>query len=446
MNFEKIVCVIVDAYSTGKNLALAFKARGYPCIHIKSSEQLPENFQHRKEDFIKSLTYIGDIDEIIKELQEFKVKLCVPGYESGVALADLLSEILELPGNGTQLSTARRNKFEMIECVAKAGISTVQHFKSDDLNRILNWVKENNLNQVVLKPLDSANGDGVYFCNTKEEISAAFKNIISKKNQFGEKNQIVLTESYNEGEEYIVNTVSWENKHFTAEIWHITRRVNTTIYEKAEIVDPLDAIWPTLIEYTKKVLNALGIKYGAGTTELKYSRTNGPILIETSSRLMGGAPLILSQEVIGYTQLSLMIEAYLEPDVFLKRFEEKPGALNKMGMAVLLISNTEGKLTRNLNFKQFASIQSLIGYKIINIEQGNIIFKTIDSLTSPGEIYLLALNKQQLEEDYKRIRNIEADDFYTSAVEVKVSTHINQFFATSHPADVTNPTSVLKPI
>lgn len=65
MLFTKTVCIIVDAFSTGKNVAPILKAQGYSCIHIKSSEELPSKYKFDESNFIISLTYKNNLDEIL---------------------------------------------------------------------------------------------------------------------------------------------------------------------------------------------------------------------------------------------------------------------------------------------------------------------------------------------------------------------------------------------
>ncbi|MBA3537891.1 MAG: hypothetical protein H0T84_15005, partial [Tatlockia sp.] len=178
-SYCKYVCIIVDAYSTGKNLAPSIQAQGLPCIHIRSSSTLPSRFKHNESDFILSLRYDGNPEAILAKIRPYIVKCCIPGYESGVELADLLCEKYNLPGNGSQYSVMKRDKYWMNEAVAKAGLSTVNHCKSNKLATLINWTRTGNSYPVVAKPLDSANGDGVFFCNNKSELEDAFFKITS---------------------------------------------------------------------------------------------------------------------------------------------------------------------------------------------------------------------------------------------------------------------------
>ncbi|MBX9704222.1 MAG: ATP-grasp domain-containing protein, partial [Silvanigrellaceae bacterium] len=246
MPYYKFICVIVDAYSTGKYLAPILTAQGYPCIHIKSSPSLPFRFQHNENNFIENVTYENDIEHILSCLKSYIVKFCIPGYESGVELADLLNEKLGLPGNKSEFSVRKRNKYLMNEAVTAENLPTVKHYYSNTLPSLINWVKTINNYPVVAKPLDSANGDGVHFCNNDEELQIAFQHITSSHNQFGVQNKEILVEALNIGDEYIINTVSYGKKHFIAEIWKVTRKGLTTIYDKAEILSDNEDEWDIL--------------------------------------------------------------------------------------------------------------------------------------------------------------------------------------------------------
>ncbi|MBA2652714.1 MAG: ATP-grasp domain-containing protein [Tatlockia sp.] len=417
-SYCKYVCIIVDAYSTGKNLAPIIRSQGLPCIHIKSSSNLPSRYQHDESNFILSLTYDGDIEALLAKIQPFIVKFCIPGYESGVELADLLCEKYNVPGNGSQYSAMKRDKYCMNEAVAQAGLATVKHCRSNHFPVLLNWTKTENGYPVVAKPLDSANGDGVFFCNNESELKEAYLTITTSKNQFGVTNKEVLLEGLNVGTEYIINTVSWQKQHFIVEIWRVTRKPNTTIYEKAEIVGWDEDEWPELAKYTTHVLQALHIQYGAATTEVKYTQEKGAVLLETSGRLMGNSPLGFLHDLSGLTQLSLLIEAYMNTDDFLERFNRARVPAKVHGVAVVLISNYEGKLTRNFG-NVFTKLNTLHSFNI-DSEPGTTICKTTNSLTAPGELYLMG-SKEELEADYLEIRRLEETLYQQATLPVSSS-------------------------
>lgn len=405
-NFTKIVCVIVDAYSTGRKIAPALIANDYKCIHIQSSNTLPKEISKTliQSDFIKSIIYAGNINQLMNQLNGYQIKLCVAGYESGVELADALAERLNLPNNGTLLSKARRDKWLMSEVISKTGLLTAKSYKSNNPKDISNWInKENILFPIVIKPLKSANGDQVYFCYTENEIYNACQKIINSTDCFGEENKDVLVQPYLDGQEYIVNSVSYE-EHFIAEIWRVNRKGLSTIYDYCEIIYDTDYKFKELTAYTKEVLNALGIKYGAATTELKYT-SRGIALIECASRLMGGAELSFTTELFGFNQLSLMITAYLNPMLFLNSLKTLKVNSDKIAVAVLLISNVAGVIQQEIDKDNFEKLPTLFCYDLPSI--GYNLQITVDSLTTPGVIYLMGKNKDFIKKDYQKIRDLE---------------------------------------
>jgi biotin carboxylase len=411
--------IIIDAFSTGKTLAKFLKQYGHNLIHIKSSPALPSRFQHNPEDFSENLEYTGDINNIEQILTKYKkIIMCVPGSESGVELADLLSERLGLPTNGTEFSKARRNKFEMIDKVAAAGIPTVKHYKANNVEDIIEWWdKELKEDRIVLKPLESASGDNVFFCHNRKEIIAAFEIIIKDQNLFGEQNIEVLAESFNQGCEYIVNTVSSHGFHIVTEIWRINKKPGTLIYDTAEIVHENEEEFEKLFNYAKQVLDALHIQYGACTTELKYTKQDGPKLIETGARMMGAAPVTFSNELAGCSQVSLMADAYLSLDKeeFMACVATRKHNKKFYGMAVILISYVLGTLTDDLDTSDIEKLKTYHS-KAIAVKKGDSLPITVDSLTAPGEIYLFSTEKEELLEDYRALRDIEANKLYVSAL------------------------------
>lgn len=468
------IIVIVDCFSTAKQLPdllgkeledkkLEKDSKFLGFIHVKSSKDLPANFKHKPEDFIENIIYEEGpeaMQRLVDKLKKYNIQFCIGGSESGVELADQLAQALKLPNNDPKHSALRRDKFPMGEAVAEAGLKTVKQLKSHELKAVVDWaqeaLREDPEHPVVLKPLSSASGQGVYFCKDEEEVSTAFNKIMDEKNIFGQKNTAVLAQTFNAGVEYIINTVSWGGVHFVAEIHRILKIQGTeSLYDTATIVTRKDEEWNEISEYVKKVLNAVHIQYGPGTTEIKYTPKGGPVLIETGSRPMQGVsreqlaflhkvsegsaiprslvgedtptPRAISSPLEGegarradgggYSQLSLMAKAYANPQKFLawvKAFEENPPQSNQHAMAVILISNVEGILATDLDMIEITALKSVYSYSI-GVKKDDKIQKTVDAMTAPGEIYLMNANKEKLLADCKRIREIE-ETWYKKAL------------------------------
>lgn len=108
--------VIVDPISTGADLALEFIKRGIVVIKLLS-QPTPASLANIVNSSLKFAHEFCsdnlDFSDLVESLKRLNCVYCVPGCETGVVLADKISEALGIPTNGTQLSASRRDKFAM---------------------------------------------------------------------------------------------------------------------------------------------------------------------------------------------------------------------------------------------------------------------------------------------------------------------------------------------
>ena len=111
---------VVDPFSTGAIIASLLYEQGYKVVAIYSAnlEQLG-NLQNLVPLGLK-LTFeavlgFSNVDDMLKSLKDLPAPVIalIAGAETGVELADQLSERMGLVTNGTALSEARRNKYVM---------------------------------------------------------------------------------------------------------------------------------------------------------------------------------------------------------------------------------------------------------------------------------------------------------------------------------------------
>ena len=404
--------VIVDAYSTGRFLAPALHKRGYDCIHVQSESLIPPIFKNsfNNADFKKNFINQDNIDSILKT---FDPQFVMAGTESGVELADLIADRLNLVGNSPKLSKARRNKFLMIEVINKAGLKTASYHRSDKIDDILTWQNKLSLNPIVLKPEMSGGSDHVYICHKSDEIHQAFNKIISNKNIFEKPNHYVLAQSFLNGTEYIINTVSSFGEHYIAEIWrcHKERIKGAGYISLLEELLPFDsqAENVTLAKYAKAVLNALEIQHGPGHLEIMLT-DNGPVLIEIAARLQGCVdPVVVAEATKGNNIVSLMLDAYLDPKE-ISALANKNYELDKFIYRIFMKSAVSGTLEKAPDFNVIKELPSF-GSINCRITAGDKIKKTTDIASTLGVIHLAHSNYQQLENDYRFYRKYEAEQF-----------------------------------
>ncbi|UFX44293.1 MULTISPECIES: hypothetical protein [Bradyrhizobium] len=99
-----------------------------------SAAQIPAIFQpHFNADLYDEVTRPPEQmsnEEIVEfhaqVLRGRKLEFVIAGCETGVELANLLSERLGLPSNGTALSAARRDKARLADALGAAGVRSIR--------------------------------------------------------------------------------------------------------------------------------------------------------------------------------------------------------------------------------------------------------------------------------------------------------------------------------
>lgn len=413
MNVNTQIIVIVGAYSTGQYLAPAFISKGYQCIHIQPGATISSFYldSFRPHDFINNLVWDGDDESIIQQLSKFDIKAVIPGSEIAVLLADSLSQKLSLPTtNDPSLSIARRNKYEMQKALERAGIHSIPVFKSTQCEAIFNWLKIQDIQcPVVIKPLASAGTDGVNICQNLEEVRLAFNRLIDTVSALGEYNNELLVQPYIHGVEYVVNTVSSNGKHYVTDIIRVNKiTINASpVYDYAELLSPVEhvALYELLSAYVKTVLDALGIQFGAGHSEVMLVNETIPVLIETAARPIGGIDLSAYTESLGYNHVSMIAESYINPDHFHKILRpEHQLPLRKRLLCTFMISPIHGEIC---NLPELAAIKNLPHVHSIFMKTRGILEKTSTLINCPGFINSLGNNRDELMQQHQKIRQYE---------------------------------------
>mmetsp|Transcript_8819 Transcript_8819/g.19233 ORF Transcript_8819/g.19233 Transcript_8819/m.19233 type:complete len:434 (-) Transcript_8819:508-1809(-) len=322
--------VITDPFSTGAVLAADLSSQGYEVVALYS-EQLEhmENLQSLVPagltlSFAAVLPFQKDLAKLIASVENLlglEVVQVLAGAETGVELADQLSEAMGLRTNGTALSEARRNKYVMGETVRKAGLRAVKQVLASEWAVVEAFLSEwPSPFKAIVKPMDSAGSDGVTLCLSKEDVEVAFHLLIGKINGLGMVNSSILVQEYLEGQEYVIDMVSRDGEHKVAGIWLYDRRAANgagfVLFGQKMLEADAEHV-REIIEYQKKVVDALGIRNGPTHGEVKWFRGE-PVLVEVGARCHGGDGLWvkLASEAFGYNQVQCTIEAYLYPERF----------------------------------------------------------------------------------------------------------------------------------
>ncbi|MFJ8883325.1 ATP-grasp domain-containing protein [Streptomyces sp. NPDC102402] len=406
--------VIVDAYASARCLAPLFRARGYDCVHVQSTPDIPRNYVRgfRAEDFSANLVHHGDVSETLRSLRAHRPLAIVPGVERAVLLADTLSEQLDLPSNGTALSSARRDKFRMIETVRAAGVPAVEQIHTADLDEVLRWHEKTGGGRVVLKPVSSTGSDGIFFCSDAEAVEAAFRSLHGTTSVLGQENKAVLAQEYLVGDEYIVNTVSRDGTHRVSDIWKMHTLSANGVAELAAGAELLPRRGPeqdALVEHTFQVLDALGIAHGPAHTELKLT-PKGPRLVETGARVCGADVHVPVTAALGTSQLDLTVDAWTGPETFLAAAGEDY-RIGRHARIVNMVAPRGGMLRSYPRLTELRELDSFHDV-LFRTHPGDAVHPSVDDWTFPLRVYLLHEIASTVARDALTTRYLDGDGFY----------------------------------
>lgn len=287
--------VIVDPYSSGMYFAPAFREAGVRTVAVLSRPEVMPVYapSWRPEDFDEIIRYDGAREPVVARLRELAPSCVVAGADPGVELADLLAaRLLPATANVPDLAAARRDKGAMAAVVAAAGLPTLAQICTADPEEARAWIARAGLTgrDLVIKPPRSASTDGVERLPRGEGWREAFEKQLGSPNQWDVINDRMLLMEYATGTEYVVDTFSHHGRHTVADVTRYSKVDNgphMAVYSTMEWLAPGDPVVAELTDYTRGVLDAVGMRFGAAHVEIMWT-ADGPRLIELNARPHGG--------------------------------------------------------------------------------------------------------------------------------------------------------------
>ena len=404
---------IVDPMSTGAYLPGEFRSQGWAPVAVLSSSRLPDVLTRtfRPDDFVAIVDEDGDVDATVKQLRGHPVQAVIAGAEPGVELADALAERLGLPGNDGGNSRCRRDKVEMAETVLAHGLRAPRTAAFDNAADIIAWADALGIWPLVVKPRRSAGSDGVFFCADPDSVQAAAHSLIGRTSRLGEVNDSVCVQELVSGQQYFVNTVSREGRHYVGEIWTDVRRPvpgHSLAYDHCDLL-PVDGEQQReLVARVREVLDALGVRWGPAHTEFVWT-DSGPVLLEVGARMEGTIKPECVQAALGYSHVTRTVDLITDPEGFDRACAE-PYRLRRFLRQVCLIAPYDGVIA-DASLLSTTHVPSLAGV-VGQVHTGRRVAKTIDMFTLPATVYLLARTHDELVRDTERVRALEANGLY----------------------------------
>lgn len=402
--------VVVDPYSTGVLIAPALARRGYRCVAVQTSPTLSPSLlrAYRPDDFIDHILLGDDREAGLRRIRAHAPAFVLPGNESAVEAADWLGEALGTRGNGTRLTVARRNKYRMIGRLAEAGLHTARQTVVEDIDAACAWAAEAGW-PVVAKPLDSASTDHVSVCESADELAVAVDSILSSVNFCGRPNRQALIQTYLDGPEYVVNTVSRDGRHYVTDVLESRKRTlngSRLIYDFYRLISPQDPAAVQLMDYVRRTLDVLEIGNGAAHAELRMT-ASGPALVEIAARAMG--PLGSTQAIArgtGHDQVDLLVDAFDDAAVTGPLFGGHY-RMQRHAMVVYVPVLGCGRVLAHADAGWVGALPSVRGYQTVPAP-GQMVRPTLDLTEVLAKAYLAHDDEATLLADYRAIRAGEA--------------------------------------
>jgi biotin carboxylase len=404
-------CAVVNAYGIGRFLPAALNLVGVESIHVRS-DYPGSHLWHRPGDFSIEVVHEGDVAATAAKLGAIGVDVVVAATESGVILSDALSELLETPGNGTAGSIARRNKYEMVTAIRAAGLAAADSVASASADEVVAWAVRRDGWPVVLKPVESAGTDNVYFCHDAHDIRLGHANILASVDRFGRRNAVAMAQQFLHGDEYFVNTVSRDGIHQVVEVWLYGKHRIDSMRSMVSTEDPVPADDPkarVVADYALSVLDALGIRDWAAHTEIMLT-AGGPVLVECGARLGGAHNPDIVSRCIGTSQVDRLALAIARPEAITHQTSYR---IVKPLRFVNLIVPHGGVIPAEDGWAPIRTLASFLDLSLsASLPPGTRVGQTVDLASSPGTVYLSHDDAAQVTADYERLRDIERTGLY----------------------------------
>jgi biotin carboxylase len=410
------VVVLVDACHAATQLVQEMNRRGFACVSVKRPGPPPSSMfpEVPADSFLAKIAHCGDTGATAARLRRFQPACVIAGSEEAVELADQLAAALGLPGNGVEKSAVRRDKYAMANAVWISGLRVARQSKHADVDSAAAWLRESGLPRVVVKPLHAAGTESVFVCSSEAELRRHAAAMLGGRHHLGLVNDEILVQEFVEGNEYIVNTVSCDGVHRLAGVWLYHKRPlqgRAAIYDWDELVDPADPLVAGLADYAFGVLDALGIRYGPAHAEIMVD-ADGPVLIECNARMDGLEYQPLTRRCMGYGQIELTCDAYMDPPAFFAggvRYAQKEHASN-----VVMVTPQDATVQSFGKLAEIRRLPSFVGL-LLRVRPGDALRATVDYATSPGVVFLAHSNASVVREDRLCIQNLEDSGLFAAS-------------------------------
>lgn len=365
----------------------------------------------------------------------FAVEHVVPLLDLAVSKADTLNTRLGEPSNDPATTRFRTDKYEQQEALRCAGLPAAAQCLTTNCDEAMQFMTQliasrsdnssfsegSQTPRVVIKPRNSAGGDGIWLCSSESAVRAAISQELGRTNVEGSVNEELVVMEVFEGEEWVVNSVSRDGVHKVTDVWQGPPKVILEVDGGAQFVYTAQFLADehprraAVLEYTFSCLDAIGLRQGAAHTEIIFTAC-GPRLLEVNARPAGGLPRTPGKpnQLEAFAMSLYDTESFFELPAVPRCFNTSDG--EGVGAAVVFLCAPSDGFILCAAVRQIMSLRTFsrferdaVGLSQCNGEKGLALAvkRTVGLFSSPGAVVLLG-NPGVIEEDAEAIRAIEA--------------------------------------
>jgi hypothetical protein len=408
----KRYAVIVDGYhlrdGDNRGFASAFAARGVTPVTVMSTPEPLSKFVKKStwypEDFEAVHFFDGDFARLLDIVSGYDPICIVAENERGVELAaDLVEALMPGTGNAPGSAPAHRDKGEMARALDRAGVPGPKTISTDDPAAVEEWIRTSGLTgrALIVKPPNSAGTENVHLIPAGRDWRPFFHKVLGAINGFDLRNNTVVVQEYLDGPEYIVDLYSVDGQHGLVDTCVYTkhnRGERIGIYDTADFLPPDDPTVKMLAEYTMRAADAVGIRNGSTHAEVIIT-ADGPRLVELAARYSGSCMMLSGELATGDTQIERTVRHVLDGE-FAPSFE-----LVREVRTAWLCADRAGPVRHMEILQAIGDLPTV--HKMSIPPNGRDMPQTNDVTTSLGWIIQGADDWNAIEDDYKRIRELE---------------------------------------
>lgn len=375
-----------------------FYREQYDFAYALNGEEPPQIIQ-ADESYEKTLEMVRDFNPIC----------IVPGTDVSIVWSTRMAHDLGLPGNNPDKLKKMTDKKCMQQSLKEAGLRYIRSEIVNSYEEAKELVCEFDSSKFVVKPTKGVATMGVCVCETDEEIKNAIESNIERTSNNKDVN--VIIQEYIGGNEFIINSICCQghNRISSAFLYHkIHIPGSGPLNDYTETIDQSHPDFSALKEYNDKVINAIGIEYGAVHAEYKVDE-NGPVLIEINCRVCGAMQKYsVEDETWGEHSTILSLESYLNPEECIKKSNNSIKLLSTYIIKHIILYEDTYIVKSHLDevFGDLDSVRDIRSFKMDKLYP-----KTTHLFSSPAYIYLVNKDNNQILKDLEEINRMEKYEF-----------------------------------